>query len=72
MWFVYGMKYRGASPGAQPKRFDVITEQYYKILSDKGFFPAKKYHDVLRYARELCKEELDDYELEFLGVMDDE
>ena len=51
--YAYGMKYRGFSPGCQPK------EDFVGVTDD----PLKKYHDVLIYERELTQEELDDYEL---------
>lgn len=52
----YGMKYRGFSPGCQPK--GVVCRE-----DD----PTGKYYDVIIYNRELTNKEMDDYELEFIG-----
>lgn len=49
----YGMRMRGAAPGAQPKDFREIQED-----------TTGRYHDVLVYDRELTQEEQSRYELE--------
>ena len=58
MVYLYGMKFRGFSPGCQPK---------------EGFVEAKddvlgEYHSVLAYDRVLDKKEEDQYELDYLGT----
>lgn len=50
---------RGASPGAQPKGFEIVTDGW-------GEFFYNKYYDIIAYKRMLSDEELKDYELEFL------
>lgn len=57
MMYVYGMKERGCSLGTQPKDgLDSFTES-----------ADPKYYDILYYTRELTKEEIRDYELDYLG-----
>lgn len=55
--FYYGMRLRGYSPGCQPKG---VAER----LDD----PFHKYHDILAYSRKLTEDELQDYELDFIGT----
>ena len=54
--YVYGMRLRGFSPMCQPKEGFVMRR-------DDTF---GKYYDVLLYNRELTKEELRNYELDFI------
>ena len=55
--YLYGMKFRGFSPGCQPLtglRFvndDIMAE----------------YHNILAYNRVLTKQEEDQYELDYIG-----
>lgn len=58
MVYVYGMRHRGASPGAQPKDGFVEREDD----------PLGEYEDVLVYSRKLKKSECDQYELDSLGA----
>ena len=55
-FYYYGMKYRPAGPGAQPKDFDHLKES-----------KDKKYYDVVVYRRELTPEEVTQYQLEYIG-----
>ena len=60
--YLYGMRHlRGFGPGCQPARGLISREDD----------PAGKYNDVLVYDRELEPHELDDYELDFMGVEPD-
>lgn len=64
MTYLYGMRLRGFSPGCQPVlglmgRLDESTKE-----SVKEF---KFYHDILEYDRKLANEELEIYELDYLG-----
>ena len=59
--YVYGMRLRGFASGCQPMDGFVGVE----------WGPDIKYHDILMYSRILDKEELEQYELDFLGVQDD-
>lgn len=52
----YGMRLRGASPGAQPKAGLVAVEDD----------PSGTYYNVLVYSRRLALYELKEYELEYL------
>lgn len=56
--YIYGMRLRGFSLGAQPmdgfiRRKDDLTGKYW---------------DILIYDRQLTEREINQYELEFLGV----
>ena len=58
--YIYGMKERGCSPGAQPKDgFDGYIESY-----------DPRYYDLIYYKRMLTEEEISEYELEYLGEGD--
>ena len=54
--FVYGMRLRGFSIGCQPMDGFVEREDD----------PDGRYHDVIVYDRPLTKEEMSDYELDFI------
>lgn len=55
MWYVYGMRLRGFSPGAQPKGVVKHQEDY-----------SGKYYDLIAYERKLTDKEVRDYELDFI------
>lgn len=56
MKYLYGMRLRGFSPGAQPKGVvDVYND------------PNGRYWCIIVYARRLTEQEVRDYELDFLG-----
>lgn len=57
MMFLYGMRLRGFSPGCQPK--DGLVERQDDVTG--------KYYDILVYNRELTEDELENYELDFIG-----
>lgn len=59
--YVYGMRLRGASPGAQPK------EGLVEIQNSDG-----RYYSILTYDRKLTSKERTDYELDYIGEYDDE
>ena len=56
VYFTYGMRLRGFSPGCQP------MNGFLRRLDD----PKGKYHDLLVYDRELTEKELRDYELDYI------
>lgn len=56
MRYEYGMRLRGFSPGCQPMNG----------LKDHREDETGKYYDLLVYDRKLTKEELRDYELDFV------
>ena len=56
MVYVYGMRLRGFSPGAQPK------EGLLRRLDDL----SGRYHDKLAYDRKLSERECFNYDLDFL------
>ena len=62
MYYVYGMRLRGFSPGCQPMSGLV------KRLDDPvtGFPLDRKYHDLLVYNRKLTESEERKYELKFI------
>ena len=55
--FKYGMRLRGAAPGAQPK----------KGLCEIKDDPNGKYWSILLYDRLLTEKELEDYELDLIS-----
>ena len=57
--YKYGMKYRGAAPGCQPKR------GLLEILED----PTGKYWNILLYDRPLKEKEEREYEMDFLSII---
>lgn len=57
MYYLYGMRLRGFSPGCQPKDGFVARKN----------LDSKKYWDILVYDRQLTKKEESDYDLDFLG-----
>lgn len=57
--YLYGMRTRGASPGAQPPGYvKLLTEMKYSC-----------YYDVLCYEKPLKGSEIDQYELVYIGCM---
>lgn len=58
----YGMRLRGFAPLCQPRH------GFVERLDDT----TGKYYDILVYDRELTQKELRDYELDYLGEVDDE
>ena len=62
--YLYGMRLRGFAPMCQP--MDGLMGR----VTEPTCLPSERmrqYHDVLAYRRELSIDELDDYELDFLG-----
>ena len=60
--FIYGMRLRGFSVGAQPMKGIV------EALPDH----SEKYHNILIYSRKLSRREMEDYELDYIGGDEDE
>lgn len=58
MRYYYGMKYRGFSPGAQPKKGLIGCIENNET----------EYYDVIEYDRKLTDEEISNYELEEINV----
>lgn len=61
MRYIYGMRLRGFSPGCQPMKGLLETEDDY----------SGKYWDLLVYDRALTDEELRKYELDYIRRFDD-
>ena len=57
MAYKYGMRLRGFSIGCQPKDGFIRREDD----------ASGRYYDILVYDRELSEQELEDYELDYLG-----
>jgi hypothetical protein len=55
--YKYGMRLRGFSIGCQP-----MVGFLYREDDTSG-----KYHDILVYERQLREQELEDYELDYIG-----
>lgn len=62
MMYKYGMRLRSFGIGCQPKDGYIYREPY------EGFKHSDKYWDVIFYNRELSEKEMEDYELDFVGV----
>ncbi len=58
--YYYGMRLRGACPGAQPKR------GLRRICNNADFEDGAVYHNVLAYSRVLSEEECEQYDLDYL------
>lgn len=56
--YIYGMRLRGCSIGAQPDGFEIIEN----TISDK-------YYNLLAYDRILTDEEIKEFELDYIGVI---
>ena len=59
--YIYGMRLRGFSPGCQPL-YGLI-----QIEDD----PAGRYYNLLTYNRPMTADEIENFELELVGVTDD-
>lgn len=64
--YIYGMRLRGASVGTIP------TKGIIEIINDpkriKKYGKGREYHSVLTYCRQLTPKEMEQYELDYLGV----
>ena len=60
--YVYGMRLRGYSPGAQPDGVTWWDDEPDEWPLEKG----KGYHCLIGYDRELTEKEMQDYDLDFL------
>ena len=60
--YVYGMLVRGFAPGAQPEEgwIDAETD------------PLDEYKNVIVYSRKLSREECERFDLDFLGVRENQ
>lgn len=58
MEYLYGMRLRGFSLGCQPMK-GIIERR-----DDK----TGKYYDILAYGRKLTEQELEEYELDYVGM----
>lgn len=56
--YEYGMRLRGFSIGCQPKEGFV----------ERRDSPAENFYDVIVYSRLLSQQELEDYDLTFIGM----
>lgn len=55
--YVYGMRMRGFSIGCQPKEGFI----------ERRDSPAKNFYDIIVYSRLLTEQEVEEYELTFIG-----
>lgn len=62
MMYKYGMRLRPFGIGCQPMDGYIYREPY------EGFKHSDKYWDVIFYNRGLSEKEMEDYELDFVGV----
>lgn len=62
MMYEYGMRLRPFGIGCQPMDGYVGREPY------EGFKYSDRYWDVIIYNRALSEKEMEDYELDFVGV----
>lgn len=56
--FLYGMRERGVSPGAQPKGMVAFYPPSLKY---------RQYWNVIAYENQLTEKDIRDYELDFIG-----
>ena len=67
------MRLRGCSIGTQPDGFEIIQntveDKYYDLLAYDRVL-TDKYYDLLAYDRVLTDEELKEYELDYIGVVE--
>ena len=66
MLYLYGMRLRGFSPGAQPKDgFSHVLDEFssLRFLMNNG----RPYWNVLAYNRKLNDKETHNYDLDYLG-----
>lgn len=66
MMYKYGMRLRPFGIGCQPMDGYLYREPYEGF---KCFKYSDKYWDVIVYNRELNEKEMEDYELDFVGVI---
>lgn len=64
--FIYGTRLRGASVGTIP------TKGIIEIINDpkriEKYGKGRRYHSVVTYCRQLTPKEMDEYEIDYLGV----
>ena len=58
MEYLYGMRLRGFSLGCQPM----------KGIIERRDDRTGKYYDILAYSRKLTEQELEDFELDYVGM----
>lgn len=70
MKYLYGLRLRGFSPGCQPRDgfVEVADSWFTKEYSQKR---GVNYHDTLIYSRKLKDDELEKYEMDFFGVINE-
>lgn len=62
--YKYGMRLRGFSIGCQPMK------NFYERSDDDGK-SARRYHDIILYTEKLTDRDLQSYELDFLGEVEE-
>ena len=62
--YKYGMRLRGFSIGCQPMK------NFFERRDDDGK-SGRRYHDIILYTEKLTDRELMDYELDFLGEVEE-
>ena len=60
----YGMRLRGFSIGCQPMK------NFYERQDDDGK-SGRRYHDIILYTEKLTDKDLQSYELDFLGEVEE-
>lgn len=60
MNYIYGMRLRGFSIGCQPSGVAEVSED-----------SSGRYWNILYYKRKLTEAEINDYELDYIGVEDE-
>lgn len=66
--YIYGLRLRGASIGTIPTKgiIEIINDR--KHCDKYGQERGRYYHSVVTYYRQLTEKELEQYELDYLGV----
>lgn len=60
--YVYGMRMRGFSIGCQPKEGFI----------ERRDSPAENFYDIIVYSRLLTEQEVEEYELTFIGIEEEQ
>lgn len=66
--YIYGLRLRGASIGTIPTKgiIEIINDR--KRCDKYGQERGRYYHSVVTYYRQLAEKEMEQYELDYLGV----
>lgn len=70
-YYIYGMKHRPRGIGCQPTGFIAYLDRVIDRWANKNDISLSAYHDVIAYKDKLDDVDIYDYELEFLGELEE-